>query len=340
MNDQTAKGEVVLYQNSQDKPALEVHLDNGNLWLSQADMAQLYQTTKQNISKHIKAIFDSGELDEEVVVNLQFTTTQHGAMAGKTQTKAVKYYNLEMIIAVGYRVRSTQGTRFRQWATERLNEYLVKGFTMDDERLKNNGGGNYWKDLLNRIRDIRSSEKMLYRQVLDLYATAMDYDPSSSQTQVFFQTVQNKLHYSTSGQTSAEIIFFRTDHQKDFMGLTNFVGKQPTLREAKTAKNYLSEDELFRLNRLVSAFFDLAEIKAIEHTPMYMQNWVEELDRFLAIYGNGVLQDKGSISREQAEQKAELEFRAYEVKTLSPVEQAYFESLKSIGKIAKKASEN
>ena len=232
------------------------------------------------------------------------------------------------------RVRSARGTQFRQWATERLDEYLSKGFTMDDERLKGAGGGDYWKELLNRIRNIRSSGKALYRQVLDLYATSQDYNPKSSESQTFFAAVQNKLHYAASRQTAAELIYSRADSSKDFMGLTTFQGAIPTLNEAKIAKNYLTEDELFRLNRLVSAFFDLAEIKAQEQSPMYMRDWIAELDKFSGLYGQGTLQGAGSISRKQAEQKAEREYRAYEARILSPVEQAYLESVKALEKTA------
>ena len=273
-----------------------------------------------------------------MVVNYQFTTTQHGAISDETQTKKVAYYNLDMILAIGYRVRSPRGVQFRQYASTVLKEYLQKGFAMDDERLKGSGGGNYWKELLERIRDIRSSEKVLYRQVLDLYATSRDYNPKSDETIAFFKTVQNKLHYATNEQTAPELIYNRADSNKEFMGLTTFKGVIPTLGESKIAKNYLTEDELFRLNRLVSAFFDLAELKASEKIPMYMQDWINELDKFTGIYGKGVLQDKGTISRTQADNKAELEFRAYETKTLSPVEKEYLETIKTVQKIADKES--
>jgi len=253
---------------------------------------------------------------------------------GRKVNRKIAHYSLPMIIAVGYRVRSTRGTQFRQWATERLDEYLTKGFVIDDERLKGTGGGDYWKELLNRIRDIRSSEKALYRQVLDLYATSQDYNPQSSESQTFFAAVQNKLHYAASRQTAAELIYSRADSSKDFMGLTTFQGAIPTLNEAKIAKNYLTEDELFRLNRLVSAFFDLAEIKAQEQSPMYMRDWIAELDKFSRLYGQGTLQGAGSISHKQAEQKAEREYRAYEARILSPVEQAYLESVKALEKTA------
>lgn len=330
--------EIIIYTSEDGTTKIDLRLENGTVWLSQLEIAELFQTTKQNISKHIKTIFEDGEIDEKVVVNYQFTTTQHGAISDKTQTKKVAYYNLDMILAIGYRVRSPRGVQFRQYASTVLKEYLQKGFAMDDERLKGSGGGNYWKELLERIRDIRSSEKVLYRQVLDLYATSRDYNPKSDETIAFFKTVQNKLHYATNEQTAPELIYNRADSNKEFMGLTTFKGVIPTLGESKIAKNYLTEDELFRLNRLVSAFFDLAELKASEKIPMYMQDWINELDKFTGIYGKGVLQDKGTISRTQADNKAELEFRAYETKTLSPVEKEYLETIKTVQKIADKES--
>ena len=330
--------EIIIYTSEDGTTKIDLRLENGTVWLSQLEIAELFQTTKQNISKHIKTIFEDGEIDEKVVVNYQFTTTQHGAISDKTQTKKVAYYNLDMILAIGYRVRSPRGVQFRQYASTVLKEYLQKGFAMDDERLKGSGGGNYWKELLERIRDIRSSEKVLYRQVLDLYATSRDYNPKSDETIAFFKTVQNKLHYATNEQTAPELIYNRADSNKEFMGLTTFKGVIPTLGESKIAKNYLTEDELFRLNRLVSAFFDLAELKASEKIPMYMQDWINELDKFTGIYGKGVLQDKGTISRTQADNKAELEFRAYETKTFSPVEKEYLETIKTVQKIADKES--
>jgi hypothetical protein len=330
--------EIIIYTSNDGTTKIDLRLENGTVWLSQLQIAELFQTTKQNISKHIKTIFEDAELDEKVVVNYKLTTTQHGAISNKTQTKEVAYYNLDMILAIGYRVRSPRGVQFRQYASTVLKEYLQKGFAMDDDRLKGTGGGNYFKELLERIRDIRSSEKALYRQVLDLYATSQDYDPKSEKTISFFKTVQNKLHYATNEQTAPEVIYNRADSTKDFMGLTTFKGAVPTLSESKIAKNYLTEDELFRLNRLVSAFFDLAEIKAQEETPMYMQNWIEELDKFATFYGKGVLQNKGTISRKQADKKAELEFRTYEVKTLTPVEKEYIETIKVVQKIADKES--
>ena len=326
------KGEIILYQREDGSVQLNVRVEGDTVWLTQEQMSVLFGKGRTTITEHIFHIFEEGELDEKEVCRKFRQTTQHGAIEGKTQEREVKHYNLDVIISVGYRVRSVQGTRFRQWATQRLKEYIVKGFTMDDERLKGNGGGDYWKELLNRIRDIRSSEKALYRQVLDLYATSRDYDPKSETTLTFFKIVQNKLHYASSQQTSAELIYHRADSTKDFMGLTTFKGALPTLNEAKIAKNYLTEEELFRLNRLVSAFFDLAELKAQTQSPMYMQDWIEELDKFSANYGKGVLQGAGSISHDEAEKKAIQEYRAYEARTLSPIEESYLESLKALEK--------
>ena len=324
--------QIIIYNTEDGKSKINLKLEDGTVWLNQLQIAELFQTTKQNISKRIKAILEDGELDEKVVVNYQLTTTKHGAIKGKVQSREVAFYNLDMILAIGYRVRSPRGVQFRKYASTVLKEYLIKGFAMDDDRLKNFGGGNYFKELVERIRDIRSSEKALYRQVLDLYATSLDYDSKSETTIAFFKVVQNKLHYASSEQTSAELIYHRADSNKDFMGLTTFKGALPTLNEAKIAKNYLTEEELFRLNRLVSAFFDLAELKAEMQTPMYMKDWIEELDKFSANYGKGVLKGAGNISHEQAIQKATQEYRTYEAKTLSPVEQSYLESLKVLEK--------
>lgn len=326
--------EIILYTTDDGITKVDLRLEDGTVWLSQQELAELFQTTKQNISKHIKAIFADQELAESATVNQKLTVQNEG---GREVSRQITLYNLDMILAIGYRVRSPRGVQFRRYASTVLKEYLEKGFAMDDERLKGNGGGNYWKELLDRIRDIRSSEKALYRQVLDLYATSQDYDPKSPATLEFFKIVQNKLHYATSLQTAAELVYSRADGSKDFMGLTTFKGAQPTLQEAKIAKNYLTEDELFRLNRLVSAFFDLAEIRAQERTPMYMQDWLGELDKFAGIYGKGVLQKAGSVSREQADSKATQEFRSYEARTLSSVEQAYLDNIKALQKTIEKA---
>ncbi|MFC2467888.1 MAG: virulence RhuM family protein [Capnocytophaga endodontalis] len=320
---------LILYQREDGSAQLNVRVEGDTVWLTQQLMAELFNTTKQNISLHIQNIYEEGELSPEATVKKFLTVQKEGIRDVRRQ---LDYYNLDMIISVGYRIKSIIATKFRIWATQRLKEYIVKGFTMDDERLKGNGGGDYWKELLNRIRDIRSSEKALYRQVLDLYATSRDYDPKSETTLTFFKIVQNKLHYASSQQTSAELIYHRADSTKDFMGLTTFKGALPTLNEAKIAKNYLTEEELFRLNRLVSAFFDLAELKAQTQSPMYMQDWIEELDKFSANYGKGALQGAGTISHDEAEKKATQEYRAYEARTLSPIEESYLESLKALEK--------
>ena len=320
------KGEILFYQREDGSAQIDVRLEEDTVWLTQAQLVILYQSSKANVSEHIKHIFEEGELIENSVVRNFRTTASDG------KNYITKHYNLDMIISVGYRIKSSTATRFRQWATQRLKEYIIKGFTIDDERLKGNGGGDYWKELLNRIRDIRSSEKALYRQVLDLYAISKDYDPKSETTLTFFKVVQNKLHYASSLQTSAKLIYNRADSTKDFMGLTTFKGALPTLNEAKIAKNYLTEEELFRLNRLVSAFFDLAELKAQTQSPMYMQDWVDELDKFSANYGKGVLKGAGTISHDEAEKKATREYRTYEARTLSPIEESYLESLKVLEK--------
>ena len=321
--------EIILYTTDDGLTKLDLRLEDGTIWLTQLEIADLFQTSKQNISKHIKSIFDDQELDMNTTVNEKLTVQNEG---NRNVERHIALYNLDVILAVGYRVRSVRGVQFRRYASTVLKEYLVKGFAMDDERLKGHGGGNYWKELLERIRDIRSSEKVIYRQVLDLYATSIDYDQKNPITIKFFKIVQNKLHYATNEQTAPELIYSRADSSKDFMGLATFKGAMPTLNEAKIAKNYLTYDELFRLNRLVSAFFDLAELKAQEQIPMYMENWIVELDKFAEIYGKGVLQTAGSISREQANQKATQEYRVYEERVLSPIEKEYLEHLKSIEK--------
>lgn len=329
--------EIILYTTDDGTTKIDLRMEDGTVWLSQLELAELFQTSKQNISKHIKAIFEDQELKEKATVNQKLTVQTEG---NRGVSRNITLYNLDMILAIGYRVRSPRGVQFRRYASTVLKEYLEKGYAMNDERLKESGGGNYWKELLERIRDIRSSEKALYRQVLDLYATSQDYDPKSPATIQFFKMVQNKLHYATSLQTAAEIVHSRADSSKDFMGLTTFKGAVPTLQETKIAKNYLTEDELFRLNRLVSAFFDLAEIQAKEHSPMRMQDWVAELDKFAGIYGKGILQGAGTTSRKQANAKATQEFRVYEARTLSPVEQEYLNSIKTLQKTVERQRKN
>jgi len=321
-------GEILLYQRG-DAPAIDVRLDGDTVWLSLNQIADLLGRDKSTISRHIAHVFAEGELVRHAVV-AEFATT---AADGKTYQ--VEHFNLDVIISVGYRVRSRQGTQFRIWATERLREYLVKGFTMDDARLKNLGGGSYWKELLDRIRDIRSSEKVLYRQVLDLYATSVDYDPKAEASLVFFKTVQNKLHYAAHGQTAAEVIKQRADAGKPFMGLLSFSGTQPTKAETTVAKNYLNADELKRLNALVSAYFDAAEFRALNHEPTYMKDWLAHLEQLIAAMGGKALQGAGKVSHQQALAHAEAEyakFRAQRDAQPSAVETAYLETVKSVQK--------
>ena len=323
-------GEILIYRTEDGQTKLDVKLENETIWLSLDQMAELFQRDKSTVSRHIKNVFQEGELDPSSVV-ANFATT---AADGKNYQ--VDYYNLDVIISVGYRVKSIRGTQFRIWATARLKEYMIKGFTLDDERLKGNGGGAYWKELLDRIRDIRSSEKVLYRQVLDLYATSVDYDPKSAESIAFFKIVQNKLHYAAHGHTAAEVIYDRADAEKPFMGLKTFAGESPVLKDISIAKNYLNEDELRVLNNLVSGYFDLAEINAIEHKPMYMSDYVEQLDAVLSSGGRKLLKDAGRVSHQQAIEKATNEYRKYQIQTLSPVEKAYLETIKLAWNAAKK----
>ena len=331
----TDLGEIIIYQ-SDEGVKLDVRLENQTVWLNIEQIAQLFNKGRSTINEHILNIFKEGELDEKVVCRKFRHTTQHGALEGKTQSKEVKYYNLDVIISVGYRVKSIQGTRFRQWATERLHEYIVKGFTMDDERVKGLGGGNYWKELLDRIRDIRSSEKVMYRQVLDIYATSVDYDPRTDASRLFFKIVQNKLHYAAHAHTAAEVIYERADADQPFMGLTTFEGELPAIKDIKIAKNYLKENEIRILNNLVSGYFDFAEIMAMEHRPVYMMDYVKQLDTILQSTGRPLLKGSGSISHQEAMDKALGEYRKYQVMTLAPVEEAYLESINALGKLAKR----
>lgn len=293
-----------------------------------------YQTSKSNISEHIKHIIEEGELQEDSVVR-KFRTT---AADGKSYLTT--FYNLDMIIALGYRVRSIIATRFRQWATLRLKEYMVKGFTLDDERLKKLGGGGYWKELLERIRDIRATEKVMYRQVLEIYATSIDYDPRASVSQEFFKKVQNKIHYAIHGHTAAELIVERADAEKDFMGLLTFKGNHPTLMEAKTAKNYLDDKELRAMGQLVSGYLDFAERQAEREQPMTMNDWAAYLDRILTMSGEKLLQGSGSVSHEDAMEHATNEYRKYKQRTISDVEHDYLLSIKGIEDLGKKGGNN
>ena len=327
-------GEIIIYQEKNGLTKIDVKMKNETVWLTLDQMSDLFDRNKSTISRHIKNIFEEGELMRNSVV-ANFATT---AADGKTYQ--VDYYNLDVIISVGYRVKSIVGTHFRQWATERIKEYMIKGFTMDDERLKNLGGGNYWKELLNRIRDIRSSEKVLYRQVLDLYATSVDYDPKSTESITFFKIVQNKLHFAAHGHTAAEVIFERADSKKPFMGLTSFEGNIPTAKDVKIAKNYLEADELKVLNNLVSGYFDFAEIQAMKKRPMHMTDYIVQLDNILSSTGEELLNDAGKVSHEQAMEKAMAEYRKYQEKTLTEVEKAYLETIKMLGNKASKNKDN
>ena len=321
------KNEIVIYQSEDGKTKIDVKLEDETVWLSQQQMADLYDTTKQNISLHIKNIYDEEELIENSTVKEFLTVQKEG---NRNVERKVKYYNLDMIISLGYRIKSKIATNFRKWATERLKEYMLKGFTMDDERLKGNGGGNYWKELLARIKDIRSSEKVLYRQVLDLYATAVDYNPKDSKSIKFFKIVQNKLHYAAHGHTAPEVIYERADSDKPFMGLTTFGGDLPIMSDVVIANNYLTQEELKILNNLVSGYFDFAEIQAIRHNPMHMEDYIKQLDIILSSTGEKLLVDAGTISHNKAIEKAKDEYKKYQVKTISPVEKVYLETLKEI----------
>ena len=332
MNRDNNQGEIVIYQTDDGDTKIDVRFVDETVWLTQTLLCELYQTSKSNVSEHIKNIFEEGELEENSVVR-KFRTT---ASDGKNYN--VSYYNLDMIISLGYRIKSITATQFRRWATERLKEYMIKGFTMDDERLKNLGGGDYWKELLDRIRDIRSSEKVMYRQVLDLYATSVDYNPKSSETIAFFKMVQNKLHYAAHGHTAAEIIYERADANKPFMGMKAFDGDFPTAKDVCVAKNYLNEDELKVLNNIVSGYFDFAEIQAMRHNPVYMSDYVNQLDNLIQVTGGKVLDNAGKISHKQALEKANEEYKKYVNQNLSPVEEAYLQTIKQIEKTANKKS--
>ena len=319
--------EIVIYQSDDGKVQLDVRLEDKTVWLTIDQMAELFGKARSTVNEHILNAFAEGEIEE--------AKTMRKIGNPDFSAKPTNYYNLDVIISVGYRVKSKQGTRFRQWATERLAEYIVKGLTMDDERLKNLGGGNYWKELLDRIRDIRSSEKVMYRQVLDLYATSVDYDPRTDASKLFFKMVQNKLHYAAHGHTAAEVIYDRANADQPFMGLTSFKGELPGINDIKIAKNYLTADELKILNNLVSGYFDFAEMQALRHRPMYQEDYVRQLDSILSANGEELLIGAGSVTHEKAIEKALTEYRKYQVKTLSPVEQAYIESIKMIENKAK-----
>ena len=323
MNEQPNNGNIILYQTEDGKSRIEVTLCNDTVWLTTDQMAELFQRNKSTISRHIKNVFEDGELNPDSVVAF-FATT-----AADNKKYQVAYYNLDMIISVGYRVKSHRGVQFRIWATQVLREYLVKGFAMNDDLLKSAGGGNYFDELLSRIRDIRSSEKVFYRKILEIYALSIDYDPRTEATMQFFKTVQNKMHFSVHGHTAAEIIYERANSEKDFMGLTSWTGSLPKRTDAEIAKNYLSSDELDTLNRIVSLYLDFAELQAKSHKPMYMKDWIQKLDDFLKLSGKELLSHAGKISAELAKQKADTEYDKFKERTtysLSPVEIHFLEN--------------
>lgn len=322
-------GEILIYQTDNGLTNIEVKMQDDTVWLNMQQIVELYKSSRTNIIEHINNIYSEGELDE-ISTCRKFRQVQKEG--NREVSRDIVYYNLDLIISLGYRIKSSVATHFRKWATERLKEYMIKGFALDDERLKGNGGGNYWKELLDRIRDIRSSEKVMYRQVLDLYATSVDYDPKSDESIEFFKIVQNKLHYAAHGHTAAEVIYERADAEKPFMGLTSFSGELPALKDIGVAKNYLNEDELKILNNLVSGYFDLAEINAVEHKPMYMSDYVSQLDLILSSGNRKLLDNAGSVSHTQALAKARKEYDKYQEITLSPVEKAYLESINDINK--------
>ena len=322
--------QLIIYQTEDGKVKIETHFENETVWLNIEQIAELFQRDRSVISKHVRNIFKEGELSEEVVCANFALTTQHGAIKGKTQTKNVKHYNLDVIISVGYRVKSHRGVHFRKWATALIKEYLIKGFAMNDEMLKQAGGGNYFDELLARIRDIRSSEKVFWRKVLDIYATSIDYDPKTEQSTMVFKTIQNKMHWASHGETAAETIYKRVDSSKKHIGLTNFNGGIPTKQEVEIAKNYLSEDELNILNRMVTAFLEIAEIQALDRTPMYMADWIKQLDTFLKMTNKDILKHSGTVTHKKAIEKAHQEYKIYKKRIKNRITQVEKDFIKQI----------
>ena len=331
------QNKIIIYNTQDGKAKINLRVINGSIWLNQLEIAELFDATKQNISKHIKNIFNDNELDENATVNYQLTVQKEGIRQVNRKTA---FYNLDMILAIGYRVKSPRGMQFRNYATTILKEYLVKGFVIDDERLKNLGGGDYFKELLEKIRDIRSSEKVFYRQVLDIFATSVDYDSKNTEAVIFFKTIQNKMHYAIHSQTASELIFNRIDSNKTFMGLTNFKGDLPTLKEAKIAKNYLSQKELTNLNTLVSGILDFAERQANKEIPMTMKDWLAYIDKILLATGENLLNNSGKISHDQMLKKVEVEYKKFKNSTLSQVEKDYLNEIKNIENLAKQKAKN
>jgi hypothetical protein len=323
------ENKLILYKDDEGKVSVNTRFADEDVWLTQAQLVEIYQSSKSNISEHIKHIFADKELDPELVVRKFRTTTQHGAIEGKTQSRDVSYYNLDVIIALGYRVQSPIAVRFRRWATQRLHEYIQKGFTMDDERLKQ-GGNRYFRELLQRIRDIRSSERNFYQQVTDIYATATDYDPRAKMTKLFFATVQNKMHYAVHEHTAAELIYERVDNEKPFVGMTNFKGNYVTRDDVKIAKNYLTELELQRLNLLTSQFLDYAEFQALEQNPMTMADWIAALDDQILRLRKNILEGAGTVSHQEAIEKAEREFEIYREREMRLLESDFDKVIKRL----------
>ncbi len=321
---------LIIYQTEDGTIKIETHFENETVWLNQAQIGGLFQKSKATISEHIKNIFKDGELEQQLVVRDFRTTTQHGAIKGLTQSKNVKHYNLDVIISVGYRVKSHRGVHFRKWATALIKEYLIKGFAMNDELLKEAGGENYFDELLARIRDIRSSEKVFWRKVLDVYATSIDYDPKTEQSVMVFKTIQNKMHWASHGETAAETVYRRVDSSKEHLGLTSFKGEIPTRKEVEVAKNYLAEDELNILNRIVTAYLEIAEIQALDRTPMYMADWIKQLDTFLQMTNKDILQHSGTISHQKAIEKAHSEYEIYKEKIKNRITQVEKDFIKQI----------
>lgn len=321
--------EILIYQSDDGLIKIETRLQDETVWLTQAQMSELFQRERSVITKHVNNVFKEGELEKKGNVQILHISGSD---------RPVSFYNLDVIISVGYRVKSIQGTRFRQWATQRLREYIVKGFTMNDEFLKNVGGGNYFDELLERIRDIRSSEKVFWRKVLDIYATSIDYDPSAESSQLFFKTVQNKMHWAAHGHTAAELVYKRISAEKPFLGLTNFSGDKPNKSEVSIAKNYLKKEELDVLNRMVTAYLEIAELQALSRRPMYMKDWIQRLDDFLNMTGNDILKNAGSVSRKQMLKKAEQEYEKYKEQTkneLSKVEKDFIKQIEQTAKTLK-----
>jgi len=328
MENELPNNEIIIYEGD-GGARVSVRINGESVWLTQAQLAELFGTTKQNISLHVQNIFEEGELAKEATVKEYLIVQKEG---NREVSRRIEHYSLDLIIAVGYRIKSQIATHFRQWATARLREYIIKGFAMDDERLKDLGGGGYWKELLSRIRDIRASEKVFYRQILDIYRTSIDYDEHASVSQDFFKKVQNKVHYAVHGNTAAEVIYNRADAERDFMGLTAFAGSKPHLADAKIAKNYLDEKELRALGQIVSGYLDFAERQAEREVPMKMEDWAKHLDAILTSTGEELLLNAGSVSHEQAMEKVEGEYKKYQQKTLSDVERAYLDSVKALEK--------